>query len=200
MEWKPLDTDSRYEVSSTGMIRKTEVKKGWQDRDGYIIVRITTPDGDSKNEYLHRLILKTFKPLPDYRGMEVHHIDGDPSNNKVENLEWVTHQENIQKKSKESYQNRPAKVPVVQYDKEGNYIATYPTLKAAGAATGGSPRHIKDVVNGKRKTCAGFVWKNVEGSTTKSSNKHCETESILNDEDMVCSLLKNKAAEIACLD
>lgn len=198
MEWKPLDTDSRYEISDTGRVRKVEEKKNWTDRDGYQLVRVTYPGGVGKNEYIHRLVMRAFKPIPNYEKMEVHHIDGNPTNNNLDNLEWVTHQENIQRKTKESYKGRPDKVSVEQYDLEGNFIATYPSLAEAGRATGGSPRHIRDVTLGLRKTCADFVWKVAQGSTTNSS-KCCETKSA-DSEDIVCSSLKNEAVEDTHID
>lgn len=130
--------------------------------------------------------------------MEVHHIDGDPTNNHLENLEWVTHQENIRRKPKESYFGRPSKVSVDQYDLKGNFIASYPTLAEASRATGGSPRHIRDVTLGARHTCAGFIWKVAQGSTT-NSDKCCETEST-DSEDIVCSSLKDEAVENTHMD
>ena len=44
---------------------------------------------------VHRLVLETFVgPCPD--GMECLHINGDPGDNRVENLRWGTHAENMQ--------------------------------------------------------------------------------------------------------
>ena len=39
-------------------------------------------------------------------------------------------------------------------------LEIYPTLRAAEIANGNT-RHITDVVNGKRKTCKGYIWKKV---------------------------------------
>ncbi len=60
---------------------------------GYKAVDLT--DGRSKKrQYLHRLIYEHFvAPIPD--GMVINHIDGNPSNNSIENLECVTQQDNV---------------------------------------------------------------------------------------------------------
>jgi len=48
-----------------------------------------------KKYYIHRLILETFVgPCP--LGMECRHLDGNPKNNRLENLKWGTHKENVQ--------------------------------------------------------------------------------------------------------
>lgn len=35
MQWKAIDTDSEYEVSDTGLVRKVHMMKLYTDRDGY---------------------------------------------------------------------------------------------------------------------------------------------------------------------
>ena len=51
-------------------------------------------DGKKKAIHLHRFILIAFQGLSPIVGMECHHIDHDTSNNSIDNLMWVTRQQN----------------------------------------------------------------------------------------------------------
>lgn len=61
---------------------------------GYYRALLQNGVGTRKRVGVHRLVLETFVgPCPE--GMECCHIDGNPSNNKLENLKWGTHLENM---------------------------------------------------------------------------------------------------------
>lgn len=57
-------------------------------RGDYLCVHIR-----GKRYVVHRIVALKFIPNPEHK-TEVDHIDGDPKNNRVENLRWVTRQEN----------------------------------------------------------------------------------------------------------
>ena len=61
---------------------------------GYYRIVLQTPKG-RKTFQLHRLVLETFNPIENCENLEVTHIDGDKSNNKLENLEWCTGSFNV---------------------------------------------------------------------------------------------------------
>ena len=56
----------------------------------------TTRDGKVHKRYVHRMVAETYLPRP-AGCTEVNHIDHDKTNNHVENLEWVSRTENMQK-------------------------------------------------------------------------------------------------------
>jgi hypothetical protein len=64
------------------------------DNIGYYGARLTV-NKVTVRKRLHRLVAEHFIPNPDNKP-EVNHKDRDKSNNHIDNLEWVTHSENIQ--------------------------------------------------------------------------------------------------------
>ena len=96
-EWKPIPGyEDLYQVSNTGKVKrlpKGKLLKPWKDKGGYPSVKLCK-GGKRKFRYVHRLVLEAFVgECPD--GMECLHADGNPANNKIENLIWGSHSENI---------------------------------------------------------------------------------------------------------
>ena len=63
-----------------------------ENNKGYLFVS-AHENGHRKNLLIHRLVAEAFIPNPEKKP-EVNHIDGNPHNNRVDNLEWVTSSEN----------------------------------------------------------------------------------------------------------
>ena len=65
------------------------------NRTGYLRVCLVK-NGKRKDHLLHRLVAEAFLPNPDNLP-QVDHINGDKRDNRLENLQWVTRSENIQR-------------------------------------------------------------------------------------------------------
>ena len=63
-----------------------------KQKNGYFVVNLAKDDNGNWIR-VHRLVAEAFIPNPENK-KEVNHKDGNKLNNKVDNLEWVTHQEN----------------------------------------------------------------------------------------------------------
>ena len=101
-QWKPIKDFENYEVSNMGNVRSLNYRytraakklRLRKQRDGYLYVKLYK-NGKQYNKNVHRLVTTTFIPNPQGK-KEVNHIDGDKTNNRVSNLEWVTAKENQQ--------------------------------------------------------------------------------------------------------
>lgn len=88
--------DSHYSVSSHGEVRNDltgQIKTPHPNNKGYYDVHLY--DNSKRTiRRIHRLVAEAF--IPNQEGKPcINHIDGDKLNNNVDNLEWVTHSENM---------------------------------------------------------------------------------------------------------
>ena len=104
-EWKIIEEFPDYAVSNLGRIKRirdgntqSRVKAGKilklnYKKNGYVYICLCR---DNKKYYrrVHRLVLEVFKPICNIRNLQCNHKDGDKSNNKLDNLEWMTAKEN----------------------------------------------------------------------------------------------------------
>ena len=96
VEWRTICEYPDYSVSNCGDVRNErtgKVLKNRTVRNGYQIVTLCD-DGGHHPCSVHRLVAKEFVENP-RNCNTVNHIDGDKSNNNVDNLEWCTQSENM---------------------------------------------------------------------------------------------------------
>jgi len=98
-EWKDMvGYEDIYQISSLGRVKSFhhdrihgQILRLARHRSGYLQVCLCR-DGKRSYKYVHRLVAIAF--LGDHPGYEINHRNGDKTDNRVENLEWVTAAQN----------------------------------------------------------------------------------------------------------
>lgn len=159
---------------------KEKILKNQLERKGYIGISIQLEDKKRRLK-IHRLIAQAFIPNP-LNLPEVNHINGIKSDNRIENLEWITSSNNqkhayktglrvVTEKQRKSSKNNIKKVSylaheknrrkVKQYNLKNEYIKTWDSItdaiKTLGFRVGSSK--ISECCSNKTKTAYGYIWK-----------------------------------------
>lgn len=101
MKWKTIDGPTAdYEINELGEVRSNKRGRGYKlvksrlAKIGYWMITLCY-FGKPVKHYVHRLLAKSF--IPNHTGAKhINHKNGVKSDNRLENLEWVTHEENMQ--------------------------------------------------------------------------------------------------------
>lgn len=163
MAIKPIPGyEGRYSVSDDGQvfshIRNRELKPKL-DRYGYKAVALSK-DGKSHHITVHRLVAMTFIPNP-FSKKCVNHINEIKIDNRVENLEWVTVEENDNHGTRNiRMSNSKSKKPVMQILPDGT-LRYFKGVKDAGRQTGVNRCSIAACCKGRRRTAGHSEWRYV---------------------------------------
>ena len=194
--WKDIEGyDGKYQVSNLGRVRSFRIKSEGvvlvprMDRCGYYRVRFC-----GKYRSLHRLVALAF--VDGYReGLQVNHKNEKKDDNRACNLEWVTCRQNnlygdrVARATKRTGER--CSMAVKQFDLNGTYIRSYPSMTAAATAVGTTSSNICSCCKGKRGVAGGFRWsykytyKRVYGKVKRrmlQPRKHFNTTSLEGEE------------------
>lgn len=91
--WKETFCSSAHEVSNLGRLRRKTTKRliPGTSHNGYLSTELT----GGRKLAIHRIVKQTFDPIEDFDSMTVDHINGIRTDNRLENLRWVSNEENV---------------------------------------------------------------------------------------------------------
>ena len=176
--WKAHPDIVGIEVSTLGRVRtldrvtssetmtrftKGRVLKQQLKPNGYLRVGFYV-NGKYVNKSVHRLVAQTFIPNPDNLP-QVNHRDCDRANNRVINLDWCTHQENIAYRDKlgRTAKNNAPKSPVFTINLITLEVSHFCSQHEACRELGVNEGSINKVIKGKLKQTGGFWFVNDDG-------------------------------------
>lgn len=179
--WKDVkDFEGVYKISNKGRLASNKTNK-WRilsnknSKGGYLSV-ILQHDGVKVYTRIHRIVYETFVgDIPKGRINQIHHKNGNKSDNSVDNLELLNSRnhrlvhiaENRKMiKGLINYNKCVKPKKIKQYDLKGTLIEIYDNAKDASLATGVCQRNILQVANREpyndkgsiRKQAGGFIW------------------------------------------
>ena len=171
-EWRDIHGyEGIYQVSNLGNVKRIAPSRRAKEEHllkmhdahhGYNQVRLTA-NGKQEMKRVSRLVATAFIPNPDNLP-EVNHIDENPKNNCVTNLEWCTRLYNC------NYGHRNARVAkakskaIVQCDLLGVFIRRWNSAADAARYYHVNSSNISKCLTGKNSQAFGYIWKFVKNN------------------------------------
>jgi len=146
--WKEIiNTCGIYFINQLGEVesrfpgKKTHLLKPKKDRAEYHSVTILQ-SGKRRTQFVHRLVAEAFLGNP-FNKAEVNHLNGIKTDNRLENLEWVTHSENMQHAHDNGLCN-----PITKAVFDDIQELSYKSVKEAAEALGIKEGTCRNYLNG----------------------------------------------------
>lgn len=172
--WKDIKGyEGLYQISDRGNVKsfkygKERKLKPCKFGNGYLIINLSI-NGYYNSFNIHRLVCESFLPNPENKE-QVNHKNGIKSDNRLDNLEWVTRSENAKhsfdilgrKGSKSALgkfgSNHNRSIPICRYSKLGEYIDEFEGFMDAYRKTGINISSIHRCCKGEYSHAGGYIW------------------------------------------
>lgn len=161
-----LENFSNYEIDvengTVWSIKRNGCKggilKGSKNKKGYTILKLIGDDGQKLETVISRIVwMAANGDIPPNH--HIHHINHNKEDNRITNLQLISAKKHNEQHSQErkGIVTRQSK-PVVGYDKNGNVVVQFNSIKEAGR-NGFQRAHITKCCNGKLKSHKGYQWR-----------------------------------------
>jgi hypothetical protein len=186
---KSVDNFNRYLVDRSGRVyvttmtsrtgrvinlEKPRMLKEVKDSYGYCVVSLNSETTKNKVHKVHRIVAEAYLDNPNNLP-QVNHKNGNKTDNRVENLEWISPRDNVLHSYRELGQkptahwtgkeNKALRKPVIQTTIEGVFIRLWGSRKEIVSSGLASKASINNSVK-KKKPCKGFYF--LDASTVKA--------------------------------
>jgi hypothetical protein len=161
--WKMIPSYEDYMISNLGRVSS---KKGNAiahtlmsptNMNGYKRIKLSK-FGKSKTYLVHRLVLIAFIGIDETKSF-ANHKNGNRSDNRLDNLEWVTAKENVKHGFDVLGRTMNFVKPVTQYLENDSFVKDWTSIMEASKGLGLSHSSISQCCTQKRKSCGGYMWK-----------------------------------------
>ena len=167
--------EDTYAVSNLGRVKNIKtgkILKEFKNNKGYMLVHLYK-NGIEKKYLVHRLVLNTFQANP-RKCSDVNHRNEDKTDNRLNNLEWISHKDNCNfgtrnkrfaatKKANGDYEKIAKKISIPVYCITNNTV--YKSAHEAARQLNISQSSITACCKGQYKQIKGykFEYYNQEG-------------------------------------
>lgn len=195
--WKDVEGyEGHYKISNMGRLLCSgkycdgrdygpKIKRLSSDKGGYLYANLY--HGKKAKTYkIHFLVARAFIPNPENKPC-VDHVNTVRTDNRVENLRWVTYKENAnnaltlqhlsdslkvicnnkERKARMSVVMKSniekvmvkVRIPILQYTKEGEFVKEFDSTISAAKSVNGNATSISRACRNKRPSAYGYIWK-----------------------------------------
>ena len=165
-KWIKVFNFSNYFISNLGRVKSVKhhdrILRQYINSKGYLKIHPYL-DGKKRSYFVHRLVGENFivKDRP-----FINHKNGIKTDNRVDNLEWVTHSENLLHASRVLKIKRPSRKgisygygkPVLQLDLNGLLVREFSSVYSAEQTLKIHWSGISNCCKGKREIYKGYKW------------------------------------------